>query len=105
MNTDPKPCWQVPYIVLRIAARGLYAHPDVLDLIVQGVRIQSYVTEVLHFVNQRGYALGLLEAGVCGRYEAPWDRDEPHPLIALQAMTEEIDNMARAVVERLMDEA
>ncbi len=51
------------------------------------------------------YALGLLEAGVCGRYEAPWDRDEPHPLIALQAMTEEVDNMARAVVERLMDEA
>jgi hypothetical protein len=97
--------WQVPYIVLRIAARGLYAHPGVLDLVVQGVRIQSYVTEVLHFVNQRGYPLGLLEAGICGRYEAPWDRDEPHPLLALQAMTEEIDNMARAVVERLMDEA
>jgi hypothetical protein len=25
--------------VLRIAARGPYAHPDVLDLVVQGVRI------------------------------------------------------------------
>jgi hypothetical protein len=97
--------WQIPYIVLRIAARGLYAHPDVLDMVVQGVRIHSYVEEILHFVNQRGYALGLLEAEVCGRYEAPWDRDEPHPLITLQAMTEEVDDMARVIVERLMDEA
>jgi hypothetical protein len=97
--------WQIPYIVLRIAARGLYAHPDVLDMVVQGVRIHSYVEEILHFVNRRGYALGLLEAEVCGRYEAPWDRDEPHPLIALQAMTEELDDMARVIVERLMDEA
>jgi len=96
--------WQVPYVVLRIAARGLYAHPDVLDLVVQGVRVQSYVTEVLHYVNQRGYALGLLEAEVCGRYEPPWDREEPHPLVALQAMTEEVDAMARVLVERLMDE-
>jgi len=97
--------WQIPYIVLRIAARGLYAHPDVLDMVVQGVRIHSYVEEILHFVNRRGYALGLLDAEICGRYEAPWDREEPHPLIALQAMTEELDDMARVIVERLMDEA
>jgi hypothetical protein len=91
--------------VLRIAARGLYAHPDVLDMVVQGVRIHSYVEEILHFVNRRGYALGLLDAEICGRYEAPLDREEPHPLIALQAMTEELDDMARVIVERLMDEA
>ncbi len=96
--------WQVPYVVMRIAARGLYAHPDVLAMTVQNVRIHSYVIEILHFVKQRGYALGLLEAEICGRYEAPWDRDEPHPLLALQAMTEELDSMARVVVERLMDE-
>jgi hypothetical protein len=68
---------------MRIAARGLYAHPDVLDLVVQGVRIYSYVEEVLHFVNRRGNALGLLDAELCGRCEAPWDREEPH-MIELQ---------------------
>ncbi len=76
--------WQIPYVVMRIAARGLYAHPDVPDMVVQGVRIASHVEEVLQFVTRRGYALGLLEAEVCGRYEAPWIREEPHPLLALQ---------------------
>jgi hypothetical protein len=80
--------WQVPYVVLRIAARGLYFHPDVRDLAVQGVRVANYVDEVLEFVIRRGYALGLLEAEMCGRYEAPWEGDEPHPLIALHEMTE-----------------
>jgi hypothetical protein len=48
--------------------------------------------------------LGLLEREVCGPYEAPWDREEPHPLVVLHAMTEELDAMARVVVEQLMDE-
>ncbi len=90
---------------MRIAARGLHAHPDVLDLVVQGVRIHSYVEEILHFVNRRGYALGLLDAEICGRYKAPWEGDEPHPLIELHQMTDELDEMARVVVECLMDEA
>ncbi len=47
----------------------------------------SYVDEVLEFVNRRGYALGLLEAEMCGPYEAPWEVDEPHPFIALHEMT------------------
>jgi hypothetical protein len=63
--------WQVPYLVLRIAARGLYAHHDVREMAVQGVRIASHVDEVLDFINRRGYALGLLEAEMCGCYEAP----------------------------------
>jgi hypothetical protein len=71
--------WQIPYIVMRIATRGLYAHPDVLDLVVQGVRVHSYVEEILHFVNRRGCALSLLDAKICGRYENPWEGDEPHP--------------------------
>jgi hypothetical protein len=96
--------WQIPYVVLRIAARGLYSHPDVTDLVVQGVRVASYVEEILQFVSRRGHALGLLQAEVCGRYEPPWVREEPHPLLELQAMTEELDAMARAVVEGLMDE-
>jgi hypothetical protein len=89
---------------MRIAARGLYSHPDVLDLVVQGVRVASYVEEILQFVNRRGCALGLLEAEVCRRYEAPWEGDEPHPLIKLHNMSDELDAMARAVVEGLMDE-
>ena len=97
--------WQLPYVVLRIAARGLYAHPDVQDLVVHGIRVSSYVEEILQFVTRRGYALGLLEAEICGRYEAPWVGEEPHPLLALQAMTEELDGMARSIVEGLMDEA
>jgi hypothetical protein len=96
--------WQIPYVVMRIAARGLCAHPDVPDMVVQGVRIVSHVEEILQFMTRRGYALGLLEAEVCGRYEAPWIGEEPHPLLALQAMTEELDAMARSVVENLMDE-
>jgi hypothetical protein len=95
--------WQIPYVVMRIAACGLYAHPDVADLVVQGVRIVSHVEEILQFVSKRG-SLGLFEAEACGRYEAPWIGEEPHPLLALQAMTDEIDDMARVVVERLMDE-
>jgi hypothetical protein len=71
---------------------------------VQGVQIASHVDEVLDFVNRRGYALGLLVAEMCGRYETPWDGDEPHPLIELHGMTEEVDTMARAVVMDLMDE-
>jgi hypothetical protein len=96
--------WQVAYVVMRIAARGLYSHPDVQDMIVQGERIISHVDEILQFVNRRGYALGLLEREVCGPYEAPWDREEPHPLVELHAMTEELDAMARVVVEQLIDE-
>jgi hypothetical protein len=58
--------------VMRIAARGLYAHPDVPDMVVQGVRIASHVEEVLQFVTRRGYALGLLEAeGSVDRGGAP----------------------------------
>ncbi len=60
--------------------------------------------EVLDFVNRRGYALGLLEAEMCGRYEAPWEGDEPHPLIALHELTEELDNMAMAVLMEVLDE-
>ncbi len=97
--------WQIPYVVLRIAARGLYEHPDIPHMMVQGVCIASYVDEILQFVTRRGYALGLLEAEVCGCYEAPWIGEEPHPLLALQAMTEELDAMARSTVENLMDEA
>ncbi len=78
----------MPYVVLRIAARGLYSYPDVRDLAMQGVRVASYVDEVLEFVNRRGYTLGILEAEMCGQYEAPWEGDEPHPLIALHEMTE-----------------
>jgi hypothetical protein len=89
---------------MRIAARGLYSHPDIPNLVVQGVRISSHVEEILQFVSRRGYAHGLFEAEACGRYEAPWIGEEPHPLLALQAMTEELDDMARVVVERLMDE-
>jgi hypothetical protein len=95
--------WQVAYVVMRIAARGLYSHPDVQNMIVQGERIISHVDEILQFVNRWGYALGLLEREVCGPYEAPWDREEPHPLVELHAMTEELDAMARVVVEQLMD--
>jgi hypothetical protein len=97
-------CWQVPYVVLRIAACGLYSHPDVRDLAVQGVRVASYVAEVLESVNRRGYTLGLLEAELCGRYEAPREGDEPHPLIAQHEMTEELDNMARAVLMAVLNE-
>jgi hypothetical protein len=61
------------------------------------------VEEILQFVNRRGYALALLEAELCGRYNAPWEGDKPHPLIELHAMTEELDSMAR--VMDLMDEA
>ncbi len=89
---------------MRIAARGLYSHPDVQDLVVQGERVISHVDEILQFVNRRGYALGLLEREICGPYEAPWDREEPHPLVELHAMTDELDAMARVVVEQLMDE-
>jgi hypothetical protein len=96
--------WQVAYVVMRIAARGLYAHPDVQEMVVQGERIISHVDEILQFVNRRGYALGLLEREICGCYEAPWDREEPHPLRELEAMTDELDAMARVVVEQLMDE-
>jgi hypothetical protein len=96
---------QIPYVVMRIAARGLYALPDVTVMVVQGVRIHSYVEEFLHFINRRSYALGLLDAELCGIYEAPWDREEPHPLVALQEMTHELDDMARVLVECLMDEA
>jgi hypothetical protein len=46
--------WQVPYVVLQIAADGLYSHPDVRDLAVEGVRVASYVDEVLEFVNGVG---------------------------------------------------
>jgi hypothetical protein len=46
----------------------------------------------------------LLEREICGCYEAPWDREEPHPLRELEAMTDELDAMARVVVEQLMDE-
>ncbi len=46
---------------MRIAARGLYAHPDMQEMVVQGERIASHVDEILQFVNRRGYALGLLE--------------------------------------------
>jgi hypothetical protein len=56
--------WQVPYEVMRIAARGLYSHPDVQDLMGKGVPVASYAEEILQFVNRRGYALGLLEAEV-----------------------------------------
>jgi hypothetical protein len=96
--------WQVAYVVMRIAARGLYSHPDVQEMVVQGERIISHVDEILQFVNRQGYALGLLEREVCGCYEVPWDREEPHPLRELEAMTEELDAMARVVVEQLMDE-
>jgi hypothetical protein len=96
--------WQIPYMVLCIAARGLYSHPDVQDLVVQGIRVASYVEEILQIVNRRGYALGLLEAEVCGRYEPPWVGEELNPLLEWQAMTEELDVMARAIDEGLMDE-
>jgi hypothetical protein len=96
--------WQVAYVVMRIAARGLYSHPDIQEMVVQGERIISHVDEILQFVNRRGYALGLLEREVCGCYEAPWDREELHPLRELEAMTDELDAMARVVVEQLMDE-
>jgi hypothetical protein len=66
--------------------------------------VASYVEEVLQFVTRRGHELGLLEAEVCGRYEPPWFGEEAHPLLELQAMTEELDSMARAIVEGLMDE-
>ncbi len=48
--------------------------------------------------------MGLLEAEVCRQYEAPWEGDEPHPLIKLHGMSEELDAMARTMVENLMDE-
>jgi hypothetical protein len=40
---------------------------------------------------------------MCGRYEASWEGDEPHPLIALHDVTEELDNMARAVLRFWMN--
>ncbi len=55
-------------------------------------------------MKRRGYALGLLEAEMCSRYEAPWEGDKPHPLIALHEMTEELDNMARALLMAVLDE-
>jgi hypothetical protein len=96
--------WQFAYVVMRIAALGLYVHPDIETLEVLGVRVAEAVEEVQLLVSQRGYALGLLERALCGYYEAPWVGEEPHPLIALQTLTGEIDDMARAVLEDLMDE-
>ncbi len=53
--------WQIPYVVMRIAARGLYAHPDIPDLVVQGVRIASHVEEILQFVSRRAMPSGCLK--------------------------------------------
>jgi hypothetical protein len=97
-------CWQVAYVVIRVAALGLYTHTDVETLHVKGVPVADYVAEVQHLVSSRGYAQGLLEAALCGRYEAPWDRVEPNPLIALQQMTSEVDDMARAILMDTLDE-
>jgi hypothetical protein len=96
--------WQVPYAVMRLAARGLYVHPDVEHLTVMGVPVADFLAEVQHLVSQRGYALGLLDAALCGRYEAPWDRVDPHPLSALQALSDEVDAMAKAILGEILDE-
>ncbi len=96
--------WQVPYVVLRISAHGLYSHPDMRDLAVEGVRVASYVDEVLEFVNGVCTPWASSKAEMCGRNEALWEGDEPHPLIALHEMTEELDNMARAVFMEVLDE-
>jgi hypothetical protein len=96
--------WQYAYVVMRIAARGLYTHPDVPDLTVRGVPVASAVEEVLQLVARRGYADGVRDAAMCGRYEAPWVGEERNPLLALQEMTEEVDDMARTILREVMDE-
>jgi hypothetical protein len=96
--------WQFACVVMRVAALGLYVHPDIEHLEVLGLPVADAVAEVQHLISQRGYALGLLERTLCGSYEAPWVGEEPHPLIALQVLTEEADGMARAVLEDIMDE-
>jgi hypothetical protein len=96
--------WQVSYIVIRIAACGLYTHPDTADLTVRGVPVAGQVEEVLQLVARRGYADGVRDAAMHGRFEAPWVGEVVNPLQALQEMTGELDEMARTIMRECMDE-
>jgi hypothetical protein len=90
--------------MMRITALGLYVHPDIEHHEVLDLPVADAVAEIQQLICQRGYALGLLERTLCGSYEAPWIGEEPHPLNALQVLTEEVDGMAKAVLEDIMDE-
>ncbi len=69
--------WRVVYGAIRMAAAGLFLHPDLKQVEVADVPIKNMVDGIREFISKRGYALSRLDAVENGVFE-DWGVTE-HP--------------------------
>jgi hypothetical protein len=94
--------WRVAYGAIRLAAAGMFVHPDLGDVRVAGVPVKALVEEVLSFISKRGLALGKLEAAEYGTWE-DWG-ETAHPATALLLARPDINQLARAILSEFFEE-
>ena len=95
--------WRVAYAAVRLAAAGLYAHPDLGQVKVAGVPVKKLVKEVLDFVAWRGLAFGQLEAAERGTYEN-WEEEGEHPAQTLLYCRPEVNQLSRTIIAEYFEE-
>jgi len=94
--------WRVVYGAIKMAAAGLYIHPDLKQVEVAGVPVKGMVDAIRDFISKRGFALGRLDAAEQGVYE-DWGETE-HPMRELLLDRPEINLMCRRILRDFFEE-
>jgi hypothetical protein len=94
--------WRVVYGAVKMAAAGLYIHPDLKQVEVAGVPVKGMVDAIRDYISKRGFALGRLDAAEQGVYE-DWGETE-HPMRELLLDRPEINLMCRRILREFFEE-
>lgn len=67
--------WRPWYVALRLARHGLYSHPHVVRIRINGCPITDLLDELLDFEKKRGLSYGLLRSLEHGSNIIDWDEN------------------------------
>ena len=95
--------WRVELVVLRVAAWGLYDHPDTLQTVVDDADILPILGSLKTLLQRRGYSLGCLERHQHGVTEDWGSCEAEQPLRIVRAADQDADVMAATLLREFFE--